>query len=219
MIVISVKQLLGATTQFGAGASLGRDHFAQIVERIRQAQATTADDLVCFDYTGVEDVSASYVKATLLAVHQCGRLAAGTLSAGEVLGARASIMPLEVVVLAFGTNDDVKVCLNDVFAANGLAILAADVDSNGQFVGAELLGVTEAKAFRTLQLAARYDEVTATLLHSANSAELNGVTGWNNRLAELHRQLLLRRQTSGRQHTYRPLVKGEIRYGKVLSRK
>jgi len=205
--------------QFGAGASLGHDHFGQCLAQIRQTQTATADDMVGFDFTNVEDVSASYVKATLLAVHQCGRLAAGVLSAAEVMGARAAIEPLEIAVLVFGANDDVKACINDVFAANGLAILAADIDANGQLVGAELLGVTEAKAFRTLQLAAQYDEVTATVLHTTYSAELNAVTGWNNRLADLHRQLLLRRQTSGRQHTYRSLVKGEIRYGKILSRK
>ena len=219
MIAIPVKQLLGTTLQFGGGATLGQDHFVQIFARIHQAQDAAVDDLVGFDYSGVEDVSASYVKATLLAVHQCGRLAAGTLKAVEAFGTRAALEPLEIVVLAFGANEDVKACINDVFAANGLAILAAQMDTKGQFVDAELLGVVDAKALRTLQLAAQYDEVTAAMLHSNYSAELNAITGWNNRLADLHRQLLLRRQTSGRQHTYRPLVKGEIRYGKVLSRK
>lgn len=219
MTVISVKQLLGETLQFGAGASLGQEHFGQIIELIRADQAANPDGLVVFDYAGVDDVSASYVKATLLATHRCGRLAAGGLSAYEALAARPTIAPLSIVVAVQAANDDVKDCISDVFAANGVAIMASDTVAEGLPQGGEVLGAIEPTAFRTLQLAARFNEVTAALLHSTQADEQIAITGWNNRLADLHRQLLLRRQTSGRQHTYRPLVKGDIRYGKILSRK
>lgn len=190
-----------------------------ILEKIRVSHVTDADHVVVFDYTNVDDVSASYVKATLLATHQCGRLAAGGLLAAEVLAARASLEPLDIVVIVAGANEDVRACINDVFAANGLAVLAGGTIADGRLQSCEILGVIEAKAFRTLQLAAQVDEVTAALLYSMHLSEGITVTGWNNRLADLHRQLLLRRQTSGRQHTYRPLVKGDVHYGKVLSRK
>jgi hypothetical protein len=219
VIVISIKEMLGPALLFGAGATLGQEHFAAILEKIRADQTTDADRVVVFDYTNVDDVSASYVKATLLAVHQCGRLAAGGLLAAEVLAARASLEPLDIFVIVVGANDDVRACINDVFAANCLAVLAGGMIVDSRLQSCELLGVIEAKALRTLELAARVDEVTAALLFAMNSNEGITVTGWNNRLADLHRQLLLRRQTSGRQHTYRPLVKGDIHYGKVLSRK
>jgi len=219
MILISVKQLLGTSLSFGAGASLGQSHYPTILDKIRQEQTTNSDGLVVFDYTNVEDVTASYVKATLLALHRCGRLAAGSLSAEEALTSHNHPVSLEIFVVVTGANDDVKACINDVFAANSLAVLAGNALVNGCLQSAELLGVIESKAFQTLQLAAKLEEVTAALLSQTQVTENITITAWNNRLADLHRQLLLRRQTNGRQHTYHSLVKGNIYHGKILSSK
>lgn len=220
MIQISIRALLGANRQFAAGATLGREHFREIVAALAKTPATNVETLAVFDFADVDDVSASYIKATLLAAHRCGRLHAGVLSAEELRDSSVELQALPIVVVVARASDDVAECINAAFGVNDQAVLAGTRLKGDRLSDGVVLGALEAKAQRTLALAAAYPEVTATELLADHPEEgISGATGWNNRLAELHRLQLLRRRTVGRQHTYYPLATEIKTYGKVLHRK
>lgn len=220
MIQVSIRELLGAKRQFAVGATLGQEHFGTIVTSILTAPASELEITVVFDFAGVEDVTASYVKSTLLATQRCGRLHAGVLPAEELLDARVQIQPLSVVVAVLNASEDVADCINDAFGVNGQAVLAGVGIKDERLMSAQVLGTIEPKAERTLAITAAYPQITATELLNAHPEEgVTGPTAWNNRLADLHRWRLLRRRTLGRQHVYFPLATAIKTYGQVLHRK
>ena len=53
------------------GATLGQEHFAAVVKR---SAARRDIDVLVLDFAGVRAANASYVKATLLNLHESGRL-------------------------------------------------------------------------------------------------------------------------------------------------
>lgn len=220
MIEINIRALLGSKRQFAAGATLGRDNFRDILATLVKVLATDIETLVVFNFADVEDVSASYIKATLLATHRCGRLHSGVLSAEEFRDSKVEIRAFPIIVVVLHASDDVAECINAAFGVNGMAVLAGTRLKGERLTEAVVLGALEAKAQRTLALTSAHTEITASELLEAYPEEgISGATGWNNRLTELHHLQLLRRRTVGRQHTYYPLATEIKTYGKILHRK
>lgn len=217
MFEIRLINFFEGTGAVAAGATLGIEHFERMLEMLPGSfKGGPIENVVVCNLEGLEDATPSYVKATILAFHQCGRLFARSLSLAEHGEIGERLRPLNTVVVIQNASDAVADCVNEVFARRDLAILAGVGAPADQMETATLLGRVDPAALRALELATQFDEFQASDLHQADPEAAISVTGWNNRLAELYRQRLLRRRTEGRAHRFIPLVKNLNLYGQVL---
>jgi len=220
MIEIGLSQMFAGSNAVAAGATLGNQHFQQMLQMLPSSlnggEVETA--IVC-NLEGIEDATPSYIKATVLALHQCGRLFARTLTLDENVEIGEGLRPLNTVTLIRNASESVADCIHEVFARRELAIFSGTDLGPDRFVSATLLGQVDAAGLKALDLACGFEEFQAADLHRIESASAISVTGWNNRLAELHRQRLIRRRTEGRVNRFIPLVQTFNLYGQILLRK
>lgn len=220
-MLIPLRNFFPATTAIAAGASAGIDHFNSIVTQILPAlQGAKSETIVFLDFSGIEDATPSYIKATVLALHQCGRRYMKEITLGEHAETAELSRPLNIIVAVLNASQAVQDCINEVFSRRGFAVLAGAHVSDDRFDEAVVLGELDSKIFETLQSAAGLDEFQAgDLLEKNKPTESILVTGWNNRLAELHRQRLLLRRTEGRTNRFRSFAnKVNLSHGHLLSR-
>lgn len=166
-----------------------------------------------FDFSGIELVSASYLKNTLRWALACGRLSAGNLNAEELASAGpVQVKPLNIFPVAVGANEEVADAINEFFTGRGCPYLLIEDEQFSTFNAGRILGKLEAAPALTLDLIQPGEEITADdLFRRAGEGQIN-VKAWNNRLAELHRLRLLRRRKDGKSFKYRTIAK-EQKYG------
>jgi hypothetical protein len=204
-----------------AGATTGIDHFNTIVTQILPAlKVAEAETMVFLDFSGIEDATPSYIKATVLALHQCGRRYLQEITLKEHAEVGELSRPLNIIVGVLNASQQVQDCINEVFASRGFAVLGGAQVTDERFDEAVVLGVLDSKIYETLQRACGLEEFQASdLLEKNKPTGSILVTGWNNRLAELHRQRLLLRRTEGRTNRFRSFAnKVTSHHGHLLLR-
>lgn len=215
---ISIISLFPEGNVLAAGATLGAEHFAAICEQIRTAPTTLGTEtMVPLDFLGIEDATPSYIKATVLALHQSGRLFAGVLNHDEATDVGTQLPKLNITVGILNASAAVQTCIHEVFALRGLGILSGTKQQQDRFESAVFLGELEPKIIHTLVVTSAFSNFTAPELQKQITEEETSVNGWNNRLAELHRHRLIRRKSEGRALRFFPLASTINIHGQVLS--
>lgn len=218
VLVLPLKNLFQPGLVIAAGATIGGEHFDRIVSQLPPLN-TASEFPLALDFDGIEDATASYIKATVLALHQCGRLHAKALSAHELHEQSTPLKPLNIAVVVLNAAAAVSDCIHEVFARRGLAILSGTRLVDDRLDDAVLLGELDATAMEALALSCQFSEFQAADLLNAQTEAAIKVNGWNNRLAQVHGQRLVRRRTEGRTHRFIPLANKVQAHGEVLSRK
>lgn len=192
---IRLQELNGVSTHL-AGFTRGEAHLAIIIEQLRASSAAADPDgdgeVLVLDFDGIEFVTGSYVKATLLALLELGRKSALREEGG-----------LNVFLLVANAGDEVLGEIHDVMVANGAQVLS--VASTSTMRRARLLGRLDAALDAALRAIAKHPLATATQLKEANT-EAVSATAWNNRMADLLDRRLVRRRRAGRQNFFVPLA-------------
>lgn len=217
MLVIPLRNYFQPNMLVAAGATLGGEHFDRIVSELPPLNGPSEVPMA-IDFAGIEDATSSYIKATVLALHQSGRLHAKALPAHELREQSTSLRPLNIALVVLNATAAVMDCIHEVFARRGLAILSGSQLNGDRLEDATLLGELEPAVMEALTLACQFLEFQAADLHGVQSAKPITVTGWNNRMAEVHGQRLVRRRTEGRTHRFIPLANKVQAHGEVLSR-
>jgi hypothetical protein len=218
VFVIQLRKYFQPNLVVAAGATLGGEHFERMVSELPPLNAPS-EVPVAIDFEGIEDATSSYLKATLLALHQSGRLHAKALPAHELQEQSTQLQPLNITVVVLNATAAVSDCIHEVFARRGLAVLSGTRLNGERLEDAVLLGELEPAAMEALTLSCQFPEFQAADLHGVQSTKPITVTGWNNRMAEVHGQRLVRRRTEGRTHRFIPLANKVHAHGEVLSRK
>lgn len=216
-IVIYRMAEQGSGSPHRAGAIPGQQHLAPLLDRLaggpsldEPGEAVALD--VVLDMDEVETATASYLKATFLyLLRRAGAVEAGVLrpldrsvQARDQVG-RASQAALNIFPMVAGLSPDVREELDELLVGRKLSALEV-VELEGQrILQARLRGVREGIVVDTLRILMREGEATAAQLFERYGSGIN-VTGWNNRLADLHWLRLARRRKEGRFWIYAPVA-------------
>lgn len=209
-----------------AGAIPGQQHLKPLLDQLGSGPGSDEPGMtVLLDMKGVETVTASYLKATFLyLLRRAGALELGVLRslergsertveardpAAEV--ERAGEDTLNIFPMVAGLSPDVREELDDLLLLRKLSALEVMELEESEQAGSErilqarLRGVSGGIVADTLKILMREGEATASQLFERHGGGIN-VTGWNNRLADLHRLRLARRRKEGRFWIYRPVA-------------
>jgi hypothetical protein len=103
-----------------------------------------------------------------------------------------------------------KVCLEElklVLELQGLVALVGEWKGGG-IQNVEVLGSLDPAYVETLDAVQQVDAASATDLHKKHQGRTRiGKTGWINRLSNLHRLRLVRKQRVGREYVFQALTK------------
>jgi hypothetical protein len=188
-----------------AGAAAARSHLKGMRDGLDAMLCEYANPLVLvLDFSDVESVTSSYVKASLIWLIRCGQRSVAA-DYFEPPGDGATIVSLPAYPVVAHISDEIREELEVVLASEELCCL--EVSTEGE---PKILGSLERTLRETFRRLVAEEEVTASELHQKFGDGIN-VTGWNNRLADLHRLRLAWRRKEGRQWTYAPVSKsGEV---------
>lgn len=170
-----------------AGKSNGLRDYPKVLSAVEE---TGAGDIVVLDWSGVELATASYFGATFVPLL---RLAIeGQLDRYFVLTG-----------LNQTSLDELKLVLEN----QGMVTLIGDWKEGG-VRNAGALGRLDPAYAETLQAVQRVEGASATELFKKHTARTRiGKTGWINRLSNLHRLRLVRKQRVGREYVFQALSK------------
>jgi hypothetical protein len=212
VITFKVAEHLDKNRPIASGAHTGRTHADLIKRAIADVESPDDGLIVAIDFSGIEIVTASYIKATVLCLATCGRLHAGALTAGEQKTLDwSSVEPLNVFPLVVEASEDVRSEIDEVFGRRGLACVCIQSLTMDAAEG-KILGNVDPAIARTLQSLRGQSETTAEELHASFPSEGVNITAWSNRLAELLRLRIARRKREGKTWRYQPLAQTLI-YG------
>jgi hypothetical protein len=213
VITFKVSEHLDKRRPIASGANTGSDHADLIKEAIRKAEIPDSGLIVAVDFSGIELVTASYIKATVLWLAMCGRLHAGALTPAEQKTLDwASIEPLNVFPLVVGATEDVRNEIDEVFGRRGLPCVCVESRTKKAILEGKVLGNVDPAIARTIQSLRGQSETTAEDLHANSPSEGVNITAWSNRLAELLRLRIAQRKRLGKTWRYQPLAQTLI-YG------
>ena len=174
-----------------AGKSNGLRDYPQLMSAVEE---TTDEETVVLDWSGVEIATASYFGATFVPLLRMAM-------AGQ----------LDRYFVVTGLN---KTCLDElklVLELQGLVTLAGEWKEGG-VCNAEILGLLDPAYVETFEAVQRVEAASATELFKKHASRNRiGKTGWINRLSNLHRLRLLRKQRVGREYVFQALSKGRSR--------
>lgn len=188
-----------------AGATLGQRHVEPLLSSIKQNPQ--ADGLiVLLNFDGIKTTTASYVKATVLWMLRCGQASTGSLILGAPQEASTPIA-IDIYPAVTGLNEETREEIDEVFTARSLPYIEANTWDDNGIVDAFIRGAPDTIVRRTFELLVKHGEGTATGLYEQYPQEKISVTGWNNRLADLHSLRLAKREKQGRAWIYRPIVR------------
>jgi len=183
MTRIAVREVTGR--EILAGKSDGLRDFPKLLDAVEQ---TPPGDTVVLDWGGIEIATASYFGTTLVALIRM-----------------AMALELDRYFIVANLN---KTCLDElklVLEFQGLVVLAGEWD-RGQVRKVQVLGLLEAPYASTLEAVQKLVSTSATELYSAQRGKSAiGKTGWINRLSNLHRLRLIRKERVGREYKFQAL--------------
>jgi len=181
MTRIEVKKITDLDTL--AGRSGGLRDFPKFMTAVEGAPS---GDTVVLDWSGIEIVTASYLGATF------GTLLRMAMSGG-----------LDRYFVMTGLNkaglDELKL----VVEVQNLVALVGDLDQDGSLHNVESLGILDPAYVEPLHAVQKAKTASAMSLYErARSRTKIGKTGWINRLSNLHRLRLVRKQRIGREYVF-----------------
>lgn len=192
-----------------AGATLGQKHIELLRKRIQNG----ADEIVIVDFSGIESATASYLKATIVWLIQSARLAlTNGVNHGAPHGPHDPI-PLSIYPVVAGLGADVREELDAVLPGYRLTCLETLKRSERRIQTAVIHGPLDHALQDTLRALTECGSGTASSLHKRFPDRKISITGWNNRLADLHMLRLAMRRKEGRQWLYEP-VAAEVKNGR-----
>jgi hypothetical protein len=213
VITFKVSEHLDKRRPIASGAHTGSKHADLIKNAIRCAEIPESGLVVGVDFSRVELVTASYIKATVLWLSMCGRLHAGALTPAEQKTLDwAAIEPLNVFPVVIGASEDVRGEIDEVFGRRGLPCVCVESRTKDAIIEAKVLGNVDPAIARTIHSLRGQSETTAEDLHANAPSEGVNITAWSNRLAELLRLRIARRERQGKTWLYQPLAQTLI-YG------
>lgn len=193
------------------GATLGQQHFEPLFDilfreaaRSGKENSPVIGELIVVNFNGIESCTASYLKATIVRLLRSGQLAATGYS-GDPDDSDGPT-PMDIYPMVANLTNEVAEELDEVFKRRGLPCLEAVEWCANNVTKAKLHGGLDRVLVSTLQMLIQQEAATASLLHEKYPAENINVTGWNNRLSDLHRVRLAKRTKQGRYWVYTPVV-------------
>lgn len=180
---VSLQKVLGPMLR---GKIDGRAHYGPLCSHLSRFRPGS---LVQFDFQGVEDLSASWIAATLIPLLSWASL--------------TEIDLYFVLTGVFGTDKRWEDEFELVATREHVAFLVAAPEVPATFC---LVGELDAILFDTLRLVQSHREVTGAALRRLVPDENIGATAWSNRLKDLHTMRLVRRTTRGREQLYSTVV-------------
>ncbi len=179
---LDVAALVG--TDALLGKLMGQAHFPLLLGAILR---TTPGTIVYLDFTGITNVTASYVAATIVQLLRL--IATGSLDRHLIIG---------------GIHEDYQTEIEYVLNHEHTPILVRT--TTGALC---VLGPLDTPYARTLDAVTQRGRVTAKELQHAATKERIGQTGWIKRLTTLHAQGLVQRTKIGREYAYEPITMEE----------
>lgn len=187
---------------------MARHDMGPIVTDLQLVTTRSGSSLdVVLDFSGVVSATASYLKRSLLWLHECARLAAEGKLAGP---SDDPPIPLDICIFVAGLEGDVRAELDDVLFQHNRTCLEVVAENAESVVSSRILGPLDPALMKTLDALLNVGQATATELHQAdNSPERQkvSVNAWNNRLNDLYCKRLVRRTKVGRHWVYEPATK------------
>ena len=192
------------------GATMGQKHLAPLVEELRKEPNESR--VVLLDYAGIEAVNASYVKATALWLLRCG-VAHADIEDGRVRSAPAGLEAFNVFPVGLNPSAEVREEFDALLRSERLPFLIAEASDGDRIVKAVQMGHLEAALEETLTALARERRATASELCERHPRKPPiKPSAWSNRLSEMHRLRVVRREREGRQWFYVSLA-DEVQHG------
>ncbi|HYI01900.1 hypothetical protein [Hyalangium sp.] len=184
------------------GATLGQEHRKPLLDELEghPELVTGKGAIVVVDFAGIESVTASYIKATVLAFIRAG---IHFVDPNEP----SDLPPLNIFPVVTHLSSEIAEELGEVMSSSRHVCLEALQIDGGVVSKARLIGSPDLSVIDTLQSLVREGSATATQLFEKDQAKNITVNGWNNRLADLYRLRLACREKQGRQWLYIPVAK------------
>ncbi len=199
MIKFSLKNEAPERVDF-YGATLGECHIAPLFKLIeRGGFEEPPGKIVAISFAGIESATASYIKATLLALS----IKAGVEPAGSDVTGEPSLHMFPVVC---DLNAEVRHEIELVFSARRIFCLEATELTDEVVEHATLLGSPDTHLIETLTALQELGQATSNDLKTHAQSNIS-TTGWNNRLYDLYRLRLVRRSKRDRQWVYEPVAR------------
>ena len=182
MTRIEVKTLTGLDTL--AGKSGGLRDFPKFMAAIEE---TPSSDTIVLDWSGIEIVTASYLGATF-----------GTLLRMAVSG------DLDRYFVMTSLNKSGLDELKLVLEVQRQIALVGDLNKDGSLHNVHSIGVLDPAYAETLLAVQKVKTASAMNLyqHAPHTRTRIGKTAWINRLSNLHRMRLVRKQRIGREYVF-----------------
>jgi len=177
--------------QILAGGANGRRLFEELWQKAIEAPDS---DTILIDFSGVSVATSSFLREGILVFRD------------RIRRERPDLYPIPVNLSA-----DVREELNGLLNQVGEAMWISSTKQGKGVDGRALLGRIDGKLREALNLVeARGATDASSLWHRLSRSEEVGITAWNNRLAALSRQGLIREERVGKKKTYRPLRMTEV---------
>jgi hypothetical protein len=177
-----VKALTGLDTL--AGKSGGLRDFPKFMVAIEE---TPSGETIVLDWSGIEIVTASYLGATF-----------GALLRMAMSG------DLDRYFVMTGLNKTGLDELRLVIEVQGVIALVGDLNKDGSLQNVQSVGILDPAYAETLQVVQKVKTASAMNLYqrAPHTRTRIGKTAWINRLSNLHRMRLVRKQRIGREYIF-----------------
>lgn len=189
--------------EFLLGSSAAQNDLTPLVHVFQRMERN--DVLVNFDFSGVQEINGSYLRASILWAIQCGReTVVGSNNTSPLQPFDVRAFPLYPVL----SNCEPAVVeeANDFFLQRGLpALLILDAELP-EIRSSAILGKIDVFLATALNLLCKLGEGTAQELREHSDEKIT-VNGWSNRLIDLLNFRLVTRRRQGKFWIYRPLSK------------
>lgn len=189
---------------------MGQKHVAPVAEILRSAPDISR--VILLDFAGIEAANASYLKATALWLLRCGSIHA-EIEDDRIRSAPAGLEAFNVFPVAVNASDEVLEEFDTLLRSERLPFLVVEKSDGDRILKAVQMGHLEPALEETMTALANERRSTATVLCERYPRKpLIKPSAWSNRLSELHRLRLSRREREGRQWFYMSLA-DEVQHG------
>lgn len=192
---------------YAFGATQGQELMARIRSELDSAKQL--DCALVLELQGIEATNASFLKATVLWAFRCGQ--ADVRRESPTSADPWAIRPLRLFPVVTGCQGEVREEVDEFFRGRHLPILHLPEESGHGLGKPTVLGALDPVLARTFELLEAVPEATAADLASRSEDKIT-LTGWNNRLADLHLLRLASRRREGKFWVYRAADKGVLEW-------
>lgn len=187
---------------------MARSNIRPIVADLQEITAKLGASVdIVLDFTGIVSATASYLKRTILWLHDGAKLAA---EGNPPAPPEDPAVPLDIFIFVAGLGEEVRDELTELLHQHNRTCLEVSTDVGDAVTSVQLLGPLDDALAKTLNALSNAGRATATELHQAGVAadkQKITVNAWNNRLNDLYCKRLARRAKAGRHWVYEPVAK------------